>query len=105
MLLKVFAVYDSKLAAHFHPFYAPHPAIAKRAFTATANDPESQIFAHPQDFTLMELAEWNDETGEFCSYPKAINHGLAAAYQVKDHGQKPPQPQRDETQLQRGAEG
>ena len=105
MLLKIFAVYDSKLAAHFHPFYAPHAAIAKRAFTATVNDRESQIHAHPADFTLMELGTWNDETGEFSNHEKPINHGLAAFYQVKDHGEQPPAALGHEAQVQRGAEG
>lgn len=106
MLLKVFAVYDSKLAAHFTPFFQPHPEMAKRAFSATANDPESQIHDHPHDFTLFELAEWNDESGEFNTYKKPINHGLAAAYQVrKSNGQEPQKPKRDEAHLRGSPEG
>lgn len=105
MLLKVFSVYDSKLGAHFNPFYVAHLALAKRAFTATANDPNTTIHAHPGDFTLMEIAEWNDETGEFASYPKPINHGHAALYQVKSNGKKPPEQIGDEAHVQRGSEG
>jgi len=108
MLLKVFAVYDSKLAAHFTPFFQAHPEMARRAFSATANDPQSQIHDHPQDFTLMELAEWNDESGEFHTYSKPINHGLAAAYKVRKgngHGQEPQKPQRHEAHVRAGAEG
>lgn len=105
MRLKVFAVYDSQLAAHFHPFYAPLAGVAKRSFIATVNDPQTQLHAHPADFTLLELAEWDDETGEFTNHPKPINHGTAAFYKVKDHAQEPPQQERHEAHVQRGAEG
>lgn len=106
-LLKVFAVFDSKLAAHFHPFYAVHAAIAKRSFHAIANDPSSQICQHPADFTLLELAEWNDETGEFNNYPKPINHGTAAIYKVRslDYGEVPSEQKRDAAPVLAGAKG
>lgn len=105
MRLKVFAVYDSQLAAYFHPFYCPHEAIAKRSFSATANDPTSQIYAHPADFTLFEIATWDDETSKFENHNQPINYGNAAVYRSKDHAQGTPQPERDEAHLQRGAEG
>lgn len=105
MRLKIFAVYDSKLAAYFHPFYCPHEAIAKRSFSATANDPQSQIHAHPADFTLFELGEWDDDTGKFLNHENPINLGLAAAYRSRSHAQDAQEPKRDETHVQRGTEG
>lgn len=107
MMLKIFAVYDSQLGAFFTPFFMAHEALAKRAFRAIANDPASQICQHPQDFTLFELGEWNDATGEFGMYPKHVNHGLAGGYKVKGngHGSESSQPLGDEAHVQRGAQG
>lgn len=107
MIQKVFAVYDSKLGAFFNPFLFPHEALAKRAFAATANDPNSQICHHPSDFSLFEIAEWNDATGEFSCYPKHINHGLAGGYKVREYGnaEGTPQPLSDATPVQPGSKG
>lgn len=102
----VFAVYDSKLAAFFPPFFCQHAAIAKRSFMAIANDKVSQVYAHPQDFTLFEIADWDDETGEF--KPKQhVNHGLAAIYKVRelDHAKASQESLSDETHVQRGSQG
>ena len=106
MMMKMFAVYDSKLGAFFTPFFMAHAALAQRAFTATANDPQSQICQHPQDFTLFELGEWNDELGQIAMYPKHVNLGLAGGYKVREkgNGKEPPQQIGHATHVQPGAE-
>jgi hypothetical protein len=80
MKFHVFAVYDSKTSFFLPPFMVPHRAIAARSFKTAANDPAQQINHHPQDFTLFEIAEYDDTTGTYNNLPHHINHGLAADY-------------------------
>lgn len=80
MIQRVFAVYDSKARVFFRPFYCPIAEVAKRAFTTSANDPESQLCQFPADFTLFELGSFDDESGRFLQLEHHINHGQAANY-------------------------
>lgn len=85
MILKVFTVYDSK-AGYMTPFFQNSSGLALRAFQNTVNNPETQFCKYPTDFTLMEIAEYNDETGDFKNIAK-INLGTAL-----DHKEKPSTP-------------
>lgn len=92
MKVGIFAIYDSQVCAYLNPFVTSHPSLAKRSFQAVANDPSSQICHHPQDFTLFEVGEWDDETGVVKAYDRHINHGLASIYKARGHnGKEPPQ--------------
>lgn len=98
MKLLVFAIYDSQVCAYLNPFVTSHPSLAKRSFQAVATDPRSQIYNHPQDFTLFEVGEWDDETGLVRAYDRHINHGLATIYKSRGHnGQEPPEQVGDAT--------
>jgi hypothetical protein len=85
MIHHVFAIYDSKLRAFFPPWLAVNPQIGRRMFSTGANDPESQLSHHPEDFTLFEIAKWDDELGVYEPRTPHINHGLAANYREHDH--------------------
>lgn len=62
MKLKAYAVYDTKVKNYTRPLYHRNAAEAIRGFEAECNNPESQLNKFPQDFTLFEIGEWDDET-------------------------------------------
>lgn len=104
MKLPVFAIYDNKLRAFMTPFTAPATGVAVRSFSVVANDPNNQMFHHGMDFTLFELARFDDESGTFEAIAH-VNHGFAANYRERQYGTQAPQSERHEAQVQRGPEG
>lgn len=57
------AVFDSKARAYARPFFVPHNDVGIRAFKAQANNPESEMWAAPEDFSLWHLGTFNDSNG------------------------------------------
>lgn len=70
MLLKVVCVRDRAVQASKQPVFVAHVGGAQRAFSDAANSKEGEIGAHPDDFELYELGEYNDETMEFTMLDK-----------------------------------
>lgn len=78
-ILPVFSVYDSK-ARHFgQPHLQQNSDVAVRAFAEAANTPGNPISANPEDYTLVEIGTFDDETGLLSAVPH-ISHGLASTY-------------------------
>lgn len=69
MIQKVFGVRDGKAQAFLQPFFSNASGSAIRAFDDAVNDnsPSNQIAKHPEDYILYELAEFDDNSGEFMS--------------------------------------
>lgn len=65
MILKVFAVFDSAANVFGNPWVMLTKAEAMRGFEVAANDPESKINAHPADFTLFYLGEFDNVEGAY----------------------------------------
>lgn len=61
----VYSVWDSKVNAYASPFFMRTRAEAIRGWEAVANDPSTEISKYPHDFHLMELASFDEDTGEF----------------------------------------
>lgn len=71
----LFAVFDSKAACYGTPFFSPKEATAMRSFAQAANDPNTMVFNHPEDFSLFHLGEFDDVTGElFPSNPRNLGN-------------------------------
>ncbi len=81
MIHHVFTVYDGKAQAFTQPFFAVNTRVAVRMFTQLANDTEHLFCLHAEDFTLIELGEFDDKTGLFDleAVPETI--GKAMQYQ------------------------
>ncbi|WNK13715.1 MAG: nonstructural protein [Microvirus sp.] len=77
---KTVAIRDIQLAAFGRPFYTPTLGAAIRSFHDEAKNPESMIHNHPEDFELMELGEYNDETGQHKNLdtPRQLSSGKTA---------------------------
>lgn len=81
--LKVFAVFDSAVTAFERPFFARHAAEAIRSFEDAVRDPQSPFIKHPLDFTLFQLGDFNDVSGEFSGGPPQ-RLAAAADFMMKD---------------------
>lgn len=62
MIKNLYVIYDSKAQVYSNPFIALNPAIAQREFARAVNDPQSEFYANPEDFSLFEIAQYDDET-------------------------------------------
>lgn len=75
MRTKLFAVFDSKVGAFMNLFQAPTAGAALRSFHQAALDPKSGIAAYPGDYTLMEVGEFDDQSGQVYAHEAHFNHG------------------------------
>lgn len=60
---KLFSVYDSKAAAFNMPFSSANRSTAVRDFTRAANDPSTSMYEFPEDYTLYEVGEFDEDLG------------------------------------------
>lgn len=62
--MKLFAMYDRKAGFFMQPFPEQSTISALRGFEVAVNNSESIFSRFPDDFCLMELAEFDQNTGE-----------------------------------------
>lgn len=65
MILKVFSLYDSKGKAFGPPAFFNTRGLAIRSLKDAVESGEGALGKHPEDFVMYEIAEWNDNTGEY----------------------------------------
>lgn len=65
MIQKVFGIRDCKTLAFLQPFFSPQVGSAIRAFDDEVNKESSPFHKHPADYNLYELADFDDQSGEF----------------------------------------
>jgi len=82
MLLKIFSVYDVKAHLHGPPFFVSTTAEALRAFKDLSNDSNTTVGRHSGDFELVQLGEFDNETGAF-GCRDIIRLGFAADYKER----------------------
>lgn len=80
MIMRVYAIFDSKVGAFMQPFYCANRAVALRMFMTAAQDRTTDFNRWPSDFILFEIGEWNGETGKLSSYEVHENLGVASQY-------------------------
>lgn len=85
MVQKVFSVYDSKAEAYLPPFMMTTKGQAIRAFQDAITDGKSQFCKHPQDYTLFEIAEFDDSVGTYVMHIDKKNLGLASEYAARSN--------------------
>lgn len=71
----VSAVRDSALQAYGNPMFSPTAAAMVRSFTDEVNrrgQDASPMSQHPDDYELVELGTFNNETGEFHNQPRLL---------------------------------
>lgn len=84
----VYSVYDSKVKYFHFPMFMRNRGEALRSWEQVANDEKSTISAHPADFSLMELGEFDDQTAQITFHP--VPESLGLALQFKRTGEDTP---------------
>lgn len=77
MKLKVVSVYDRVAEAYSQPQFGPSLGGYVRAFMdeINRNDANNPLFAHPVDFELHQLGEFDDATGSFTEVRSVLARG------------------------------
>lgn len=84
-MTKYYAVYDSKVGAYEQPFPMRTKGEALRSWVDVVNDEKTKFNKHPEDFTLMELGEYDDEKGHFINSPTGpVSIGVALEFLKKE---------------------
>lgn len=68
MRLQVVSVLDRATAAYGRPVFVQAIGQAMRSFTDEANNKESDIGKHPDDYDLYHLGDWDDVSGRFSNF-------------------------------------
>lgn len=63
MKLLALSIYDSAVGCYQQPFYARSRGEAVRLFSDACQDKSSPFGKHPHDFTLMQVGEFDDQSG------------------------------------------
>lgn len=85
MVYKVFTVFDAAAAAYLPPFFVQTHAQAVRAFSDLARDPQHQFSKHASDYTLFEIASYDDQTGAFQPFEAPKPFGTALEYKSQEN--------------------
>lgn len=80
MVLRAFSVYDVAAELYGAPFFMASKAEAVRAFTTLVNDESTMPGRYPAQFKLVQLAEWDNESGAFDA--QFVSFGLGTDYVV-----------------------
>lgn len=88
MIVKAFAVFDVKADTYSPPFFFPARGLAVRSFQATVADKSTTIGKYPQDFKLVELGEFDDQSGVMVA-TAMTSLGFGTDYVEKDERQLP----------------
>lgn len=71
--MKIFSIYDEKADAYNQPFFSPTVATAIRSCEEAIADSQSPFHAHASDYSLFELGEFDQLTGEIdAQLPRCI---------------------------------
>lgn len=82
MKLLSFSIFDVKADLYNTPFFFPTVAMALRAFADLANDPQSFVAKHPEDYKLVQVGTFDDSLGRLEGEPfgKFTSLGFASDY-------------------------
>lgn len=69
MKLTVYSIHDRKADIYNRPFYESNEVIAVRNVEMCFNDSNNPMCAYPDDFELVRLGTYDDDTGKFDILP------------------------------------
>jgi len=86
MIQFIYSVHDSKALAYLPPFFMHNKNMAIRSFQDAVQDDGSSFHRHPEDYSLWELGEFDDNTGEIIYHTphKALGTGLDYIQNVRE---------------------
>lgn len=78
MISFVFAVRDRQLDAFMRPFTAESVGTARRAFQDDANDKDSPVNKHPEDYELYQIGTYDANAGALQPSQKPVLIAIAS---------------------------
>jgi len=91
MLVKMYAIYDSKAVAYLQPFFCANHAVAFRNIERACKNPQSPFAEFPADFNLFCLADFEDTKGELKPFLAPENLGNLLQFQAVNDSSSQPQ--------------
>lgn len=82
MVVGVYAVFDEKAGAFLAPFTYATDGMASRSFVNEVKRPDSLIGSSPEDFSLIKLGTFDDQTGALEGDYSTVLTGLQARSMV-----------------------
>lgn len=82
MKLKMYSMFDSKTQSYGTPFFQRTRGEAERTFKTWANDETTNVGNYPEDFTLMEVGEFDDQTCILTCTPELVSIGNAQQFKA-----------------------
>jgi len=79
-MMKMYSVRDQKAEMYHMPFFALTNGVAIRIFADLANDPNTFVGKHPNDYSLFYLGEFDDQRAHFEIAQAPVHIGVAAEY-------------------------
>ena len=79
--MKMFTVYDNKAKYYLKPFVVENRGEALRQFIDVCNDPQHAFYKWAEDFTLLEIGDWDSAAGQVVPYQKT--EPIARAWELK----------------------
>lgn len=70
MIIQTFSIKDRATDAFMRPFFAQAIGQAVRMFMDEVNNPQGDIFKHPDDYDLYHLGTFDDNTGQLQMNPE-----------------------------------
>ncbi len=90
MKILAFTIYDEKAEAFGTPLFSPAIGQASRMFADLANNKETAVGAHPEDYTLYHIGYYESENGRMDNTTTPIFIGKATDYVDKAEPLAPP---------------
>lgn len=82
MKMNVYSVFDSASKSFMRPMFMSTDGQAIRVFQDEANNNKTLIYAHPDQFTLFKIGEFDDNDGELVSIGSPVSLGNAIQYRT-----------------------
>ena len=78
MIQFIYSIHDNKAEAYLPPFFLHNKNMAIRSFADCCQDEGHAFNRHPEDYSLWEIGEFDDQTGEIIYHTphKALGSGI-----------------------------
>lgn len=91
---RLYSVYDSVAQVWGKPFPMKNKGEAIRGFAQACSDPQTSLYQNPEDYTLFEIGEWDDDKGNILMHDAKVSCGVAIEFITKDNNMGPQNPHR-----------
>ena len=76
----VFSIFDSKAEGYLQPFFCVNRGVALRQFMAAIQEESHQFHRFASDYTLFEVAQFDEKSGRFIVPEAFVSLGCAVEF-------------------------